>query len=275
MENIEFSRWCLKATWRIGFPPDRKRVRQEYLNHMTDHYDALIESGVDRLEARRLVLESMGDPDEVAPLLAAIHRPFWGYFLRVSRIVAIVLLCISLLPIYRYAKDLQFEETANMRDFDIYSESSYGGDTGRTLHHLSQPNLSFCSDGSRFVITDAALITFPVPNDKGELTALYIRMDQTGWLPAEQRDEYFDFFNIPGWFSARDSLGNVYPSYMEQNDYDVNAVIPASVQSGIFTYTHELWINYFPTDAQWVELCYERDGRSFTLRIDLTGGVTA
>lgn len=275
MENIEFSRWCLKATWKIGFPPDRKRVRQEYFNHMTDHYDALIESGVDRLEARRQVLEAMGDPEEVAPLLAAIHRPFWGYFLRFSRIVAIVLLCISLLPIYRYTKDLHFEKTANKRDFDIYSKSSYGGDTGRTLHHLSQPNLSFHSDGSRFVITDAALITFPVPNDKGELTALYIRMDQTGWLPAEQRDEYFDYFNIPGWFSARDSLGNVYPGYMERNDDDVNALIPASAQSGIFTYTHELWINEFPTDAQWVELCYERDGRSFTLRIDLTGGVTA
>jgi hypothetical protein len=44
------------------------------------------------------------------------------------------------------------------------------------------------------------------------------------------------------------------------------------VLSGIFRQTHECWINDFPADAKWVEFCYERDGRSFSLRIDLTGG---
>ncbi len=275
MEKIEFSRWCLKATWQIGFPPDRKRVSQEYHDHMTDHYEALIESGVERMEARRQVLESMGDPEEVAPLLAAIHKPFWGYFLRFSRIVAIVLLVLALLPIYHYAKDLHFEETPTLRDFDIYSENSYGGDTGRTLLHLSQPDLSFRSDGNRFVITDAALITTTLSDGTSERTTLYIRMKQTSLLPWEEQDVYFDYFPVSAWFSARDSLGNTYPGYMDQSGKDESLLATTGVQSGIFTYTHELWINNFPADAQWVDICYERDGRNYSLRVYLDGGVSA
>lgn len=272
MENIEFSRWCLKATWRIGFPPDRKRVHQEYFNHMADHYDALIASGVDRLEARRLVLESMGDPQEVAPLLAAIHRPFWGYFLRISRIVAIVLLCLSLLPILRYAKDLHFEETPSLRDFDIYSENSYGGDTGRTLLHLSQPDLSFQSDGNRFVVSDACVFSSDSEYYGPDFTQLFLRIRQTSLLPWTEQAPYFDSFQVSGWFTARDSLSNTY-QFMDHTPDGSAVFYTTGVQSGIFTYTHELWINEFPAEAQWVELCYERDGRSFTLRIDLTGGV--
>ena len=39
----------------------------------------------------------MGDPEEVGKALAEVHKPFWGYFLRVLRIVtAIVLLLLAI-----------------------------------------------------------------------------------------------------------------------------------------------------------------------------------
>jgi hypothetical protein len=272
MQKFRLIQWCDAATGLIRFGPDRKKVNDELLGHLEDRRDALMQQGMDEREATEKALEAMGDAKEIAPQLAAVHRTLWGYLLWGSKIAVIALLCLCLATAGKYAKSLKLKETPTLRDFDIYSTESYGGDTGRTLLHLSHPDLSFTSDGNRFVITDAALITHPRPDGSLFPPALYIRMRQTSILPWQEQKEFFQYFSVSAYFYAQDSLGNEYPAFFSPPSTHGSRLNTTGVQSGIFTYTHELWINNFPPEAEWVDICYEREGRFFCMRVYLDGG---
>lgn len=270
--KLPFTQWCMEATYLIKFGPDRDAVSAELYDHLTDHFEELVAQGVPEEEARAQTLEAMGSAKEIAPQLAAIHRPFWGYVLRISKIALIVLLCISILPVWNYFKDLNVTELRNYWGFAVYDSASYGGDTGRTLHHLSEPNLSFSTDGSTFTVTDAAVFT--VNKDAGtpgnpELMFLIRQISPIPWT--EQKD-LFTAYEIVGWFYVRDDLGNLYEGYMRLSGPETGRMFSHGTQSGVFTYTHECRIINFPEDAQWVEIGYDRDGRDCSVRVYLTGG---
>lgn len=271
-KEFNFRVWCNTATRMIRYGPDRKAVAKELLTHLEDAYDSQISKGMTPEEAEQKALASMGSATEIAPQLAAIHSPFWGYVLQAAQILLVVLLVLSLIPIWKYASNLNLQDRPGFPDFDVYSSEAYGGDTGRTLLHLSQPDLSFRSDAGTFTATDAALFT--ASNASGETsTRLYILIRQRDFLPCTEHKEYYTgSFPVTGHFFARDSLGNVYPGIWDQQNSEDPILLTCSVQSGIFSCTHQFWINDFPADAQWVDICYERDGRSYALRIDLTGG---
>lgn len=274
MENQTFRMWCAVATSKIGFPPDRKVVREELQQHMDDRYDALIEKGHSPEEATAMTVEAMGDARELAPQLAAIHRPFWGYLLRISRIALVIAVCLCVVSVWNYFAALDLG-VRRYRDFELFDAASYGGDTGRALHHLSRPGTTFSSDGNTFKLTDAVIFTETVA-DGTEMTRLYFRIQQRSLLPWTEQEDYFGLFpahnNIGAYLYAVDSLGNTYSSYQPYTEGS-NHIVPSGGQTGIFTYTHECWINDFQgKDAKWVDICYSRDGRDFRLRIVLNGG---
>mgnify|MGYP003293151542 CR=1 FL=1 len=270
--TYHFHTWCETATGLIRYGPDRKKVARELMTHLEDRRASLMEQGMEQQQASDKALEAMGSAEELAPQLAAIHKPFWGYVLRVSMILLVILLVICVKPLWDYTKNLDLQESPALWEFDVYSIESYGSDTGWTLLHLSQPDLSCSSDRSKFTITDAAVIKKENADDSKHDPYLHVRMEQTSLLPWTEHEQYFSYFFVSGWFSARDSLGNEYPGYYDRAYSDAPSLNTTGAQSGIFTYTHELWINNFPEDAQWVDICYERDGRSYALRVYLTGG---
>lgn len=275
MKNASFHMWCLVATGRIGFLPDRQRVRAELEQHLNDRYEGFLAQGHDPDDAAKMTLEAMGSASELAPQLAAIHRPFWGYFLRTVQAVLILLLCLSILPIWDYITNLNLRDKPNLYPtYDVYDSDSYGGDTGRTLLHLSQPDVAFSSDGYRFTVTDAVMVREYSESQGKEVTQLYFLVDQRGQLPWSETERYYNraqYSAVCRLFTAKDSLGNFYYSYAEQS-LDNPGLQVVYCQSGLFTCTYACWINDFPAEAEWVDVCYERDGRSFSLRIWLTGG---
>lgn len=271
MTNGYFYRWCHAATARIVFPPDKEKVYQELLSHLEDHRDALVEQGIDTEEANKMACEAMGSAEELAPQLAALHKPFWGYALRACRIAAVVMLCMCIISGLLHLSDLNIEDPTS-RDFDLFSADSYGGDTGRELLYLGKPNQSFSSDGSTFTLTDVAFFTEIYEETGEELTRLYCLIDQRSLLPVAVRDDYYYYHHTIGcYFFATDSLGNYYYSYYETPG-NVPHVNPFGGQTGLFTYTHEWWISDVPREAEWVDIQYRRDGRELTFRIYLTGG---
>ena len=272
MEKYRLISWCHSATCMIRFKPDRKAVYNELMGHLEERRDAYIEQGLDEKEATTKTLDAMGSPYKIASQLGAIHRPFWGYYLRVAKILLFILLVLSLIPIRNYIKSLPLYNKLGYWDFNVYSTASYGGDTGRTLLHMSKPNLSFSSDGSKFTLTNAVVFTEYSERNQRYVTRLYVLIQQESLLPQTEHSEYLTSFGITAWFIARDDLGNVYPGMMEKHDPDKGTVQTDSIQTGIFTSLHECWITNFPPEAKWVEIGYERDGRSYALRIDLTGG---
>lgn len=274
MINGKFDQWCRSATLLIRFGPDREKVAQELFDHLEDHYNTLIEKGFSHEDATAQVLACMGDDKEISRQLAAVHRPFWGYFLRVTRVAVAVLLCLCLLTVWDYFSNLKFG-IKSYRDFEIFEAASYGGDTGRTLLHLSEPGCAFSIDGSTFTVTDAAVFTESANGT--EKTRFYFRIEQFSWVPWSVQKYYFGLHpthnTISAQFYAVDSLGTVYDSYYTRNEDEPYYVVPSGGQTGVFTYTHECWINEFDPDAQWIEICYTRDGRDLRMKIMLKGGV--
>lgn len=267
--EFNFDLWVRVATGAIRYWPDRKAASRELRGHLDDAFEAALARGLTEEEAENAVLESMGRAEDLRPQLAAIHKPFWGYLIIASQIAVVILLVLSLLPIWKYFTGLKLQDKPDNKDFELYSAASYGGDTGRTLHHLSRPDVSFRSDGNTFTVTDAVLFTEYSPYLEADVTRLYLLVDELGLLPATEHGMYdgiHDFYPTICYFFMRDDQGTVYPLR------DARSRSTYTVQSGVFKQTHECFVNDFPADAKWVEFCYERDGRSFCLRIDLTGG---
>lgn len=273
--TYNFTIWCYSATRLIRYGPDRKKVHRELMTHLEDRRTSLMEQGMDKQEASDKTLEAMGSAEELAPQLAAIHKPFWGYVIRACHILLVLLLIVGFSPIRKFFLSREYVTSA-YRGFEVYSADSYGGDSGRTLHHISQPDVSFSSDGSSFTLTDAVIYTKISSATNEPVTTLCFLVEQSSLLPWREHQDYQGYLSdcpITGWFYAVDSLGRRYDSFYERGEDDMY-INTYSVRDGVFSCTIECWINGFDyTGVEWVDICYERDGRNYTMRIDLAGGV--
>jgi len=256
-------RWAENAVSKIVFPGDKRKVYEELMAHMEDHRDALMEQGMPEREACETVEKAMGNPFAVAEELAKIHRPFWGYFLRATRVMLVIALIVTLIPLNRYLQEQAFWNP-HFRGWDVYDVHSYDGNVDRTLLHRSSQDSSFESDGYTFTATDAVVFR----EEEYDRTTFQCRVREFNPRPWATHAE------TGCWFWAEDSNGNYYYSHYETAQ-DENprkrAIYAYVVAEGFLMNTYEFWINNFP-GAEWVKLHYTRDGRDEMLFIDLTGG---
>lgn len=87
--------WLYLATTEIRFPPDREAVRRELESHLEDKKAAYLEQGRTPFEAETAATEDMGDPEEIAKELGRIHRPWWGYIWRASKVLLILAIIMT------------------------------------------------------------------------------------------------------------------------------------------------------------------------------------
>ncbi len=261
MENAQFEKWCREATRDIRFTPDRRAVYGELMAHLEDHRDSLLEQGCSQKEAESNALEAMGKAWEVAPLLAQVHPPFWGYAYRVTRVAAIALCGILLVGILLYG--------GNMLRF--YLQTNDGGRTlaknppepaGWEAVTLVHPDATVYESGYWIRISDSILWKSRAESRLSFHLQIY-------FLPP------LDDFHASGHFWAVDDQGNHYSA--NSVDASENA---HCIRYGGGTFTQGCWsvhteICGIPTaDLQWMEVHYGRDGRDIVLHIDLTGGDT-
>lgn len=267
----KFKNWCDAAVDGIVFPPDREKVHGELLNHLYDHYDDLVEQGVDQDTAQQLALAAMGSAAEIAPQLAAIHRPFWGYLLRFTRVLLALTLCAALLLTgirlfrtghYSYPK-YQLDPFR-----DVGAEL---GTSSYTRIFYAEPDQSVQSDGYTITLTKAAIwhADHQEPIEEDNLN-FYFQMEVFNPRPWAVDSD------ISRWFWAVDSLGNTYDCFNESIVNYAPYIGGNSYHTGPLTYTHDMWINdYRSQGAEWIEFHYDRAGRDLVFRIDLAGGDAA
>lgn len=262
MSTFEFRRWCDRAVSGIVFPPDRQKVYRELMNHLEDHYDTLRETGYCEDIAVAMTVEAMGDALEIAPQLAAIHRPFWGKLLYATRAILVIAAIITVIPLLLYAWETVYYPPM-WTDWNVFSEASYGGDTGRTLLHLSEPDVRRTSDGYTFTLTNAVHWY----SEESGSSCFFIYMEEFHPLPWAAHGE------AGSWFWAEDNLGNQYACDYSRLAYDTPTVYSKGSQTSLFTCTYAMWINdHVPLDAEWIDIRYTRDGRNLAFRVNLTGG---
>ena len=271
----EFRVWCENATSGIRYAPDRQMVYEELLNHLYDHYDALVEDGMDHESARKAALEAMGNARQIAPQLAAIHRPFWGYFLQTTRVLLVLSLCAALLSAW-FWKDYGYSYSSALDgwSFDPYGDSQHEGMyTLHTQQFYQELNQSETSDGTTFTLTQAALwhVDYTnVENDDHDYDHFYFQIEAFNPLPWTKKSEAMD------WVWGVDSLGNYYDCYHKGIRNYTPYVWISSSHTGFLTYTYNLEItDYRSQEAEWIEFHYDRSDRDLVWRIDLTGGDAA
>ncbi len=261
MKSWRLEDWCRHAVGQIKYRPDREMVYRELKGHMEDRYEACLERGMSETEAEAQTLQAMGSAQEIAPQLAAIHRPFWGYLLSVSRYVLIVLACVMIVPLFRYVEWLDIRKPEYLYDFtgthDPYIDEEYNG--GRRLLYV-EPQSQARSDGYTFRLTKAAVWQWHSAD------ILHFQLDMI--------DPYFwtEDGDVGRWFWAEDNRGTQYVSFYESGASD-RYVSGNSYRTGLFTRTYEMWLVGYENEAvEWVDLHYDRSGRDIVLHIDLTGG---
>ncbi len=246
---IDFDDWCYHAVAQIRFKPDRQAVFEELKAHLEDHYDDLISQGNSPEKAKLLAMEAMGDPEEIAPQLGEIHKPWLGFIYRVVKWITIPACAMAIFLLIAFCGS-HVHSLISTANYDSLRAEAQGGS-------YYQPNVTDSSDGYRFKVTEAAV------NAAGDTLHLELQITYWPWLPQP---------GIANYFWAVDSLGNYYAC---RKDVMYDDVPKVAYQGGFYSQgfeSNDLEVRHFDAGAQWLELHYDRDGRDIVLRIDLTGG---
>jgi len=272
MHHWKLGKWCNQAVRLIRYPPDRKEVFEELRQHVDDRSDLFLAQGFSQEEAIEKTLLAMGDADELATQLAAIHRPFWGFAYSITKwFTKLVIIALLLLIITTHVPRLWDDVISWLRDGSDTS-SSQNWDPfqiaedpvmGKPYTSLL-PQAQYHDSGYTVTITDAV---FWKPRQK--LGYLFFQISIRNPLPWSAAPEFQE-----GFF-ARDSLGNIYdPHYLMNTGRDCAGwVWGTTIKTGLFTWTFEGGIDQpIEKGVEWIDICYEHDGRNMALRIDLNGG---
>ncbi len=87
----------------VKFTPDRKKIRQEFGEHMEDMYDDYVSFGMPEDEAKASVLENIGDARDVGRLMNKAHNAVIGWIWQVLKVCLIIAVLSSFMPIYSLA----------------------------------------------------------------------------------------------------------------------------------------------------------------------------
>lgn len=263
MHHQEFFYWCRDAVSKIKYIPDRTKVYTELRAHLEDRYDSFMRKGMTDKEATRKTLEVMGDPMELAEQLAAIHKPYWGYALVATRIIAVLLAVVTLCVGINFCHDWKYTYYVKPHGF-------FGRDA-RLVASL-ESKVSDSSDGYTLHVVNAELRRTYVhlESDNGSYyDRMLLQVEVSNPRPWAQELQALEYI----W--AVDNFGNYHTGYYGKcEDPDPGVIGVIGKRLNLTTYTYDLLFYDASEDTQWVELHYDRDGRDLVLRVELTGGET-
>ena len=93
----EWAEWAVSG---ILLPKERESARQELLDHIEDHMEALMSAGFSRWEAEQQAVTAMGNPEDTAKLLRKAHQPVLTRILQAARVCCITLAVIAALALF-------------------------------------------------------------------------------------------------------------------------------------------------------------------------------
>lgn len=270
MIKISWDAWVEKASSHIRFKPDRKAVERELLCHLADKTEALEQGGMSSYDAKKQALACMGDADEVGRQLAAVHKPWLGYLWLWSR--RVLVLCIVATVFLAFG----FSDRVGISDISgRYWQSAYFYQEEASQEYQYTewtPDCQVWSDGYCFTVP-AAVIVAGRPNAASNgSVGLFLTVRATRLLPLTGSCAAFRSFY------AVDSLGNFYSSddgYSDRGDEPGRVLRGNDSQTSLWSSEYHAWVDWLASDAEWIELRYDRAGRDIVLRIDLPGGEAA
>ena len=271
MEHWKLTQWCMYATQKIKYLPDRREVYQELRQHLDDRCQSFLDQGMSKEDAANQTVTVMGDPKELATYLAAVHPPFWGFACSITKWLCIltsaVLCLIFAAQAWRISTDASIAppEDKNNR-INPYADTVPEGYL-RTLY--CEPGTKYTDSG--YLVELARVSCLKAKNSTvASRQTLCFQLEITSLLPWADDPDFCNYL------VARDSMGNIYPfsaAWMHAGDSN-RRISGKNYRTSPLTWVYDAKIyNLYPF-AQWIELRYERGGREMVFRIDLTGGET-
>lgn len=255
MDYWRLDNWCIGAVDKIKYPPDRKAVQKELRQHLDDRCEDFLAQGMTEEEAIRKTLETMGDYDQIADQLAAIHRPFWGFAYSISKwlliIIAAVMVIHLIVGMINHKKAF-----ISIVDWVPASSAEY-----KPMRYV-QPECKGSSDGYTFTVKQAQITELVYTYDDGTRetkTYLFVFVNITTLnplaLPCEGADAFWGTDNRGLHYAQTDIQ---YRTSSTKYPFSNNCIFQIPLDS------YE--------DLTWFELHYDREGRDLVLHIDMTGG---
>ena len=100
MQSYDRIQWAEEAVRGIVSPKERQSARQELLDHIDDHCEALMATGLPRSRALEQAIAAMGDPKAVGKHLRRVHQPILTKLLTICRRAAIVLAVVTVWVVF-------------------------------------------------------------------------------------------------------------------------------------------------------------------------------
>ena len=274
MGILRFESWCRNAVSDIRDRTDRERVYGELYAHMEDQYDELIAGGMAEAEAEKAVVAAMGDAADTARQLRKLYPPIWHHLLLAARLVLLFAFLQAVFTVPWYLESLNIQPS----HLDFYfeepalSEERLGDDviSERRIFY-NEPMSRDESDGYRFTLTRAAERCATWENEDGKVQDIFTLFLSVEVYHPSLRGETSGALRE---FYAVDSLGNRYQAAnLSDSGTESPCLRMTPRRSGFFTYTWEIQLDgYCSHEAEWIELRYDKAGRSVRLRVDRKGG---
>ena len=267
----EFEQWCGRVERQVRVFPDRKAIRRELTDHYWDHVTDLRRIGYEDELARQRALRAMGDPEEVGKALNAVHRPLLGWLWMASRVLAVLLLVLTLWNgwfgdyggWYNIAKDLH--RPAELTDCEPEGPGFLGPESPLWESVWQRTDL---------------MARAPEPWENGDYAlsvpyaAVWREERQDGavyhWLSVILRAEKRRFWEedlslVP--LTVTDSTGQRYVTAHWKEDSPVCDVNWSNPEHGLTFCTYHLNVPLENGDVDWVELGYILNG-DFVLHLE-------
>jgi hypothetical protein len=264
---MDLYHWCHEASGYIRFKPDREQVYQELLEHLFDKVNDFEKGGMKREKAMEEAIEAMGNATEIGLMMRKVHKPYLGYFWRITQI----LLVLSLLLIFYVCQQAggirnMMEELKPQKDYWEERRESYYRDSAYEIIADLTPNCEATIEGYQLSITKVLHLKFKYEEDgkayQNEIFKFILKAEHSPFFDAPK--------GILEHLTAIDSLGNYY-SDITGYSMDQPSVMGILRVERLFSSQFEIWINELSPDAEWIELQYGFLGRSFRLRMPTIG----
>ena len=143
-----------------------------------------------------------------------------------------------------------------------------GGRDHRTFY--AEPMSRDYADGYRFTLTRAAERCATLENEDGGVQDTFTLFLSVEVYHPSLRGETSGALRE---FYAVDSLGNRYQALnLSDLGTDERVLGGNPHRSGLFSYSWDMWLTGWKHGPEWIELRYDKAGRSVRLRADLKGG---
>ena len=226
-------------------------------------------------EAEKAVVAAMGSFADTARQLEKLYPPIWGRLLLAARLVLLLAFLMAVTTVPNYLRNLHDQLLPPPTDKVYYGEEDRPSPDGYGLDqrtYYTEPMSRDYADGYRFTLTKAAERRGSWWNEEGDredIYSLYLRIEVYHPGLWDERSE------ILREFYAVDSLGNRYGAdKLTDLGTDEKVLGGNPHRSGLFSYNWDMWLAGYVPGAEWIEVRYDKAGRSVRLRADLKGGGT-